>query len=435
MSLYGALFSGVSGLNAFSSAIGVISDNITNVNTVGYKQSDTQFSTLVTETRSTTRYSPGGVTAKIRTLVGGQGLLQASTSNTDLSVDGNGMFVVRSKSDAGQGDVHFTRAGSFRPDAAGFLRNASGLYLQGYALDSNGSYVNDGNVSSLKSINVSSLTGTAEPTTSVKLRANLKSSEPAYAGSPAYATGAMATGAVQPAFTRPLTLYDAQGGAHGANASFLKSATPNQWNVEVYVPSTEVTQTNGLLVSGTLAFNADGTLDQTNSSPALFQAFTPNYTNGAAGAPITLSLGSNAGIDGLTQFDGQFALISSTVDGAVFGNVAGISIGQDGVVKALFDNGLSRDVYKVPLAIFQNADGLTRRQGNAYDVSSDSGNYALVDSLTGGAGSLAPSTLEASTVDLAAEFSKLITTQRAYSAATKIITTADEMLTELTQAI
>jgi flagellar hook protein FlgE len=435
MSLYGALFSGVSGLTAFSSAIGTISDNITNVNTVGYKQSDTQFSTLVTETRSTTNYSPGGVTAKVRTLVGGQGLLQASTSNTDLSVDGNGLFVVRSKAEAGQGDVHFTRAGSFRPDAKGNLRNAAGLYLQGYPVDSAGKYVNDGNVNSLKSINISTLTGTAEPTTSVKLRANLKSSEPAYASVPAYTTGALANGTITPAFSRPLTFFDAQGGSHSANIAFLKSATPNQWNVEVSVPSTEVTQANGLLVSGTLAFNPDGSLNKAGSTAALFTAFTPNYTNGAGSSPVTLSLGSDGGIDGVTQFDGQSALISSTVDGAVFGNVAGISIGQDGVVKALFDNGLSRDVYKVPLAVFQNADGLTRRQGNAYDVSSESGNYALVDSLTGGAGSVAPSTLEASTVDIAAEFSKLITTQRAYSAATKIITTANQMLTELTQSI
>jgi flagellar hook protein FlgE len=435
MSLYGALFSGVSGLGAFSSAIGVISDNITNVNTVGYKQSDTQFSTLVTESRSTSYYSPGGVAAKVRTLVAGQGLLQASTSNTDLSVDGAGMFVVRSKPTAQNGEVHFTRAGSFRPDAEGYLRNASGLYLQGYQLDSTGNYVNDGNIDSLKPINIASLTGTAEATTSVKLRANLKSSEPPYAGVPAYSVGAMANGSVQPSFTRPVTFYDAQGGAHTANLSFSRSATPNQWNVEVYVSPSEVTQPNGLLVSGVIAFNADGSLDQVNSSPALFAPFTPSYTNGAGAEPITLSLGSNGDVNGLTQFDSQHALLSSTVDGAVYGNVAGVNIGQDGVVTALFDNGLSRKVYKLPLAVFQNPDGLTRRQGNAYDVSDQSGTYSLVDPLTGGAGQIAPSTLEASTVDLAAEFSKLITTQRAYSASTKIITTADEMLQELTQAI
>ncbi len=435
MSLYGALFSGVSGLNAFSSAIGSISDNISNVNTVGYKATDAQFATLVTETKSTTAYSPGGVGAKIRTLISGQGLLQASTSNTDLAVDGAGFFVTRTKSGAKAGEVQFTRAGSFRPDAAGFLRNAAGLYVQGYALNSNGGYVNDGNVNSLVPINTAALTGTAEATTSVKLRANLKSSQAAYAGVPAYSVGALAAGTIEPQFTRPLTIYDAQGGSHTVNAAFLKSATPNQWNVEVSAKAGETTASNGLLFSGTLTFNPDGSLNRTASSPALFQPVTPTWTNGAGAKPISLALGTDGQVDGVTQFDSQSTLISSTVDGAVFGNVTGVNIGQDGIVTALFDNGLTRQVYKVPLAVFQNPDGLTRRQANAYTASDNSGTYSLVDALSGGGGQIASSTLEASTVDLAGEFSRLIVTQRAYSASTKIITTANEMLQELTQTI
>jgi flagellar hook protein FlgE len=435
MSLYGALFSGVSGLNAFSSAIGSISDNISNVNTVGYKASDAQFATLVTETRSTTSYAPGGVGAKIRTLISGQGLLQASTSNTDLAVDGAGFFVTRTKAENGAGEVQFTRAGSFRPDAAGFLRNAGGLYVQGYALASDGTYVNDGNVNSLSPINIASLTGTAEATTSIKLRANLKSSQPAYAGTPAYSVGSLASGAVEPQFTRPQTIYDAQGGSHTLTFSFVKSATPNQWNVEAYAAPGETAAPNGLLFSGTIAFNADGSLNRTASSPALFQPATPVWTNGAGAKPIELALGTDGDVDGITQFDSQSALISSTIDGAVFGNVTGVNIGQDGVVTALFDNGLTRQVYKLPLAVFQNADGLTRRQSNAYSASDNSGTYSLVDPLSGGGGQIASSTLEASTVDLAAEFSRLIITQRAYSASTKIITTANELLQELTQVI
>jgi flagellar hook protein FlgE len=133
----------------------------------------------------------------------------------------------------------------------------------------------------------------------------------------------------------------------------------------------------------------------------------------------------------MTQYDSTSTLISSSVNGAVFGNVEGVDIGEDGVVTAQFDNGLIKDVFKLPLATFQNPNGLERRNGNAFIESDQSGTFSLQQAGTGGAGKFSPSTLEASTVDLANEFTDMITTQRAYSASTKIITTADEMLTEL----
>lgn len=119
------------------------------------------------------------------------------------------------------------------------------------------------------------------------------------------------------------------------------------------------------------------------------------------------------------------------MNGAVFGNVIGTNISEDGVVTALFDNGLSRDVFQLPVATFPNPDGLTRLQGNAFGVSDNSGNFSVVLPGTGGAGTIAPSTLEASTVDLAEEFADLIVTQRSFSASTRIISAADEVLEEL----
>src|SRR5690606_21109139 len=167
MSLYSALFSGVSGLGAYSSALGMISDNITNVNTVGYKETRARFSTLVTETRSTTRYSPGGVQALPQNLISKQGLLQSSSSPTDLSIDGAGFFVVRPTVDAASSAVSFTRAGSFTPDEAGFLRNTAGQYLLGFPLDSNGNTPSNRSVEQLVPITISGLTGTAEATTRI----------------------------------------------------------------------------------------------------------------------------------------------------------------------------------------------------------------------------------------------------------------------------
>jgi flagellar hook protein FlgE len=428
MSLYAALFSGVSGLNAYSSAMGVISDNITNVNTVGYKAAEAQFSTLVTDSRSLGTYTPGGVRQVTRTLISQQGLLQASNSGTDLSVDGAGFFVVRTRPETGGGEVQFTRAGSFRPDADGYLQNSAGLYLQGWQLDSTGGFTNNGDVSDLVAINIGELSGTAEATTSIRLRANLQSTQAVHTG--AYAAGDLAAGTVTPHFQRSVEVFDAQGGQHTVTLSFLKTAA-NQWAVEVHADPADVTAPGGILASGTLQFNPDGSLNVAGSTPALFSPVAVTYTNGAGSSPLNFALGSDGNVDGLTQFDSASALISRAVDGAVFGNVTGVEISPDGLVTALFDNGLTRAVYQLPLATFQNPDGLLRLQGNAYGVSDFSGTYALVTPETGGGGRIAPETLEASTVDLAREFTNMITVQRAYSASTRVITTADEMLAEL----
>ena len=442
MSVYAALFSGVSGLQAYSSALGIISDNITNVNTVGYKEAVSRFSTLVTETSSTDTYSPGGVKAAPETLISRQGLLQASNSQTDLGIDGAGFFVVRNAPTAQStdGEILFTRAGNFAPDELGFLKNTAGHFLMGWPVNASGDIpTNLGDVGALQPIATSNLTGTAEATTDVRIRANLQSSQtinPAIGTYTGTAAGvSMANGSIAPDFERTVQVFDAQGGAHTLKLGALKVAA-NEWAMEIYAdPPGDVTAASGLLAQGTLAFNTDGSLKTTGGAPVTSTVLTSpiniTWTNGATASDISFNLGSDGDVDGLTQFDSVSALISSNVNGAVFGNVTGVNIGKDGGVTALFDNGLTRTVFKLPVATFLNPDGLNRRQGNAYGISDQSGNFSLVEAGTGGGGTIAPSTLEASTVDLANEFTNLITVQRAFSASTRIITTADEMLDEL----
>ena len=447
MSLYASLFSGVSGLSAYSSALGMISDNIVNVNTIGYKETRASFTTLVTESRSTTSYSPGGVQSLPQNLISRQGLLQSSASATDLSIDGAGFFVVSSTPTVGQNNdsISFTRAGSFTPDDEGFLKNTAGLYLLGFPIDSTGSLNPDRPVSSLEPINVSGLTGTAEATTNVTLRANLQNTQPVnpaeatYTGGPGFS---MADGSITPDFKRQIQVFDSQGTSHTVTIAALKSSTPNEWHVELFIdPASDITPIaplhGGQIAVGTLAFDQDSRLDLANTSPSLTGPVPINWAPGgssasqAAPSTITFDFGDDGEGNGFTQYDSISTLISSSVDGAVFGNVTGVSIDEEGIVTALFDNGLTRKVYQLPVAVFQNPDGLTRRQGNSYTVSDQSGTFALQVGGTGGAGFVAPSTLEASTVDLSNEFTQLITTQRAFSASTKIITTADEMLSEL----
>lgn len=429
MSLYSALYAGVSGLSAQSSAMAGVADNITNINTVGYKGVQTEFRTLVTDGRSTTSYSAGGVTAAPQQLISKQGMLQASASQTDIAIDGAGFFVTRTGSGA-DSEVAFTRAGSFKPDAEGFLRNTSGLYLQGWRLDAQGNFLDTGNLDVLEPVRLSELTGTAQPTTKIEIRANLQSTAAAYAGAPAYTVGSMANGTVTPSFERTLDIYDAQGGAHRVTMGYLKTG-PNTWETEVYaVPASDVTGSN-LFVSGTVKFNGDGSLDRANSTPALFGTITPSWANQAGSQPIQLRLGDDGGLNGLTQSNDASALITSNVDGGMLGNLASVEISKAGVVSAVFDDGTSKKVFQLPIATFANPDGLARLSGNSYQMSAASGNVAINKPGALGAGAIAGSSLEASNVDLAQEFTNMIRFQRAYSASSKIITTVDDMLQEV----
>ena len=195
MSLYGALFGGVSGLSAQSSKIGIISDNIANVNTVGYKQGVANFQSMVVNSDSTVSYQTGGVRGGTHLDIGKQGLLASSESPTDLAISGNGFFVVRGVVDASVGGTaatpYYTRAGSFTQDSLGNFVNAQGFYLQGWPLDRDGrlpgapgnlNTIAFTNFDSLKPVNVESASGIAQSTTTVSVGANLKSSEVIYPG-------------------------------------------------------------------------------------------------------------------------------------------------------------------------------------------------------------------------------------------------------------
>lgn len=196
MSLYGALFGGVSGLRAQSSKIGAISDNIANVNTVGYKQANAVFETLVVNSSSTGTYQTGGVRAGTRLAVSKQGLLSSTDTPTDIAISGQGFFVVRRTPNAGNSsDANalplFTRAGSFRQDALGNFVNSQGFYLQGWPLDREGQLPGEGtninttssaNFDSLETVNVESASGVAQATTILELGANLDAGERVFPG-------------------------------------------------------------------------------------------------------------------------------------------------------------------------------------------------------------------------------------------------------------
>ncbi len=450
MSISSAMLAGASGMRANSSAIAAISDNISNVNTVGYKRIRSDFTSQLSSQNKTTTHNAGGVLANHTTLTTEQGSPTASTVPTHLALDGNGFFVVRPRSDdATNADPFlFTRAGQFSPDADGYLRNVSGQFLQGWPVGEDGSIsASPTDLNSLEPVQVAGLVGDASATTSAAISANLQSSQAVSAAAATYDATAsatnMASGAVTPDFQVPLQIYDSQGGLHTLTFAFLKTGA-NTWQSEVFLPAGEsvagATLIDGQLAAGTVAFTPFGQIDA--AATTLPTSLTINASGAATGPAWAASAGLGAqtvalnftaggGFSGLTGFAADSLLGTSQVNGTPFGSLSSVDVDDNGFVTALFTNGLTRQLYQIPVATFQNSDALTAEQGGVYRLSSEAGNFAMRAAGTAGAGQLQSRALEASTVDLAEEFSNLIITQRAYSASSKIITTADEMMDEL----
>lgn len=480
MSINSALLAGVSGLTANAAALAAISQNIANVNTVGYKRTAGEFATVVNSQSQGAGYSAGGVQASARHFTSQNGQLQRTSSSTDLGIAGQGFFVVTEKAEnlAPTDSRLFTRAGAFRVDNFGFLKNTAGLYLQGWPIGSDGNVNSDpSDLTRLRTINVGSVGGTAEATTRVELNANLRSSQTISAeaadaatvpaGPNAYSptVNSMAmwdpdTGTgVKPDFELTIPVSDSKGGQRTVSLSFLKSSVPNEWYAEIRaIPASDVVTgaglTNGQLRAGRVAFTQDGRLDVAamQAMPA-GEALFPDPTaaslsfgasDAAAPAAGAFNWAPSLGIDsqsvsfelanaagGLTQYDSASVVQATLTNGTAFGNLSEIKIDEKGFVTAIFDNGVTRQIALVALATFTSPDSLAEASGNAFRVTQGSGTFNLKGAGSGGAGMIGASQLEASTVDLSAEFTGLITTQRAYSASSKIITTADEMLAEL----
>lgn len=419
MSLYGAMFSGVSGLNAQSQALGMISDNISNVNTVGYKTSKASFSTLVTRQALSSYYAPGGVRSSPISMIDRQGLLQASSNATDLAISGAGFFVVTDNNAPATSDTRsYTRAGQFLTDSEGYLVTPSGYYLNGWATDETGTptATNTSVLTSLEPIRVNSVSGSATATTGIEIGANLP-----------------ASAAISDTETTNVQIFDSLGVAHDITFTWTKTAA-NEWTVTAAATGFTTVEENilgGGTFSQVISFNSDGTPASFDTNATPYDLVLSGATSGAADMAITLDFGTANAADGLTQYSSTYSTAFVNQDGVQFGNFYGVNVDDDGIVTALYDNGETLKIYKIPLATFPAPNGLAAGTGTVFTQTQESGDYFLRSAGEANAGVIAPSSLEASTSDLANEFTNMIITQRAYAASTRIITTADEMLDEL----
>ncbi|NVO16632.1 MAG: flagellar hook protein FlgE [Rhodoplanes sp.] len=419
MSLTGALYSAVSAMNSQSQAISVVSDNIANASTTGYKTVTASFESMLTDSGSSSSYSAGGVSVSTRYNISSQGLLAASSSDTAIAVQGNGLFVVTDAS----GATYYTRNGDFATnDDNGYL-TVNGYTLMGWPTDQDGNVIGGETAGTLTKIDTSALQSVAAATTTETIKANL----PADA-----ATG--------DTFSTTLDVYDSLGTASNVDVTWTKTGE-NTWSATFGNPTlaSDSTVTTGTS-SGTISitFNEGGTLASTSPSPATLSI--TGWTTGAADSTITMSLGTAGGADGLTQYSSDsdtpaIDLKSLDQDGLAYGSLTGIAIADGGNVNATYSNGKTYTIYKVALATFANPDGLTTSSGGVYTESTTSGVATLHEAGAGGAGDIYGSELESSTADTTSEFSTMITAQQAYSAAAQVVSTVKDMYDTLLSAV
>ncbi|MDR6774361.1 flagellar hook protein FlgE [Azospirillum sp. BE72] len=426
MSITSAMYSAVSGLTAQSKALASISSNIANSSTTGFKGTVTEFTSYINKT-TTVDEQVGGVIASNSRSISSQGEIETSSVTTNLAVNGEGFFVV--SDDTADGGTYFTRNGSFSTDSDGYLVNSEGYYLSGWKLDDSGN-VSAGNktsVDSLNSINLSNIKGTPKATSTLGIEANLPSDAE---------TG--------DSFTSDVEMFDALGNSHSVTMTWSKTAD-NTWSVSASNPvsSNDGTTTTGT-ISGfpiTISFNDDGSLagatqNGTTVDPSAVSFSVTGWTTGARDGSVTMDLGTANGTDGLTQYasgedDPEIGDWTSTQNGYEPGTLTGTTIDSTGVVRATFDNGETRAIYQIPIATFANADGLDSESGTTFTQTYESGNYQLRTAGDGKAGDIEAGSLESSTVELTDEFSRMIVAQQAYSAASKVMTTAQDMLDTL----
>lgn len=407
----------VSALNAQSANLSIISTNLANSSTVGYKELSTSFKTLITDPYSSSSLNTGGVVVSSLQHVDLQGLIESSGTSTHMAIDGDGFFVVATDPDSN--NFYYTRTGTFEPDDDGYLVNANGYYLQGWATDADGNLV-DGSASSstLDSINLNTVSGAAKATETVSIVANLP-----------------ADAAIGDSFTTSSQIYDSLGTNHTLEYTWTKTGS-NAWTMSVATDDTGATSSVTTASPITITFDSDGNLASTSATALGITG----WSSGASDTAISLDLGTVGRTDGLSQFaseDGDATISWKSVeqDGLEFGELANISIDSSGLVMATFDNGMSRAVYQIPLATFNNPNGLQLVSGNAYLATVDSGDYTLNVPGNGGAGTITGSALETSTVSTSEELTDMIVAQQAYSAASQVISTSQDMFDALIHAV
>ena len=407
-----SMFSAISGLRAHQTKMDVTGNNIANVNTVGYKGSQTVFQDTLSQViraggapaadRGGTNPAQVGLGVKVAATTTNwtQGATQSTGRSTDFMIEGDGFFVTRN----GSGEQLFTRAGSFDFDGAGKLVTPDGSILQGWMADASGTVNPNGPIGDL-SVPYGQLVNPSATKGGV-IDGNLPSDA-----------------AIGDSFQTGITMFDAQGIEQKVFYNLTKTAA-NTWTVKVDHADGSNLQT----VTG-VTFSAAGALTSP-AAPGLLATFNPNAVAPAGRYP---SWNNNVQIDisGLTQFGGANTLGAPEQDGYALGSLQSFQLGADGTIMGVYSNELRQPIGRLAMASFNNPGGLEKAGNSSFRVGVNSGVAQVGTAGVGGRGSLMSGALEMSNVDLAEEFTGLIVAQRGFQANSRVITSSDEILQDL----
>jgi flagellar hook protein FlgE len=444
MSLSGALTTAVTGLDGQSAALGAISNNVANSATSGYKRVETAFSTLISVANAQ-QFQPGGVVSKPIYTNDIGGPIQQTSVQTNLALSGDGFFVVNAANGTQTNGVPifnntqlYTRSGNFSLDSTGFLQNSAGYYLDGWPIDQLTGSVQK---NSLQPIRIATFKDNPQPTANITYAANL----------PTNINTSLDTDTTTPDVDyapTPVQFFDAVGQAHSLNVGWTKiSGTNNTWTLNVTSSEPGVT-----ITSPAGPVNVDFNID--NSMGAAGSILNFNGTTGTIGTDIALPIqvdfaGPAASTQNLNLNLGKFGVAEQTTmftgsdiefrsanqDGLAPGSFKSLSIDEHGVVTLNYDNGARRNFFQIPIATFSDANGLQSESGNAFSTTVNSGTPIYNDAGANGAGTLIPSAIEGSNVDIASEFTKMIQTQSAYGANSRVITATAQLLQQTNDMI
>jgi flagellar hook protein FlgE len=448
MSLVGALYVGASGLEAASTELSVVGDNIANSGTVGFKSARTVFADAMAQQLigATGQMGLGVTTMTVQKLFS-QGGFTSTGLSTDVAVQGNGLFVLKGNH-GGEDGTFYTRNGQFTIDKDGYLTNLEGLRVQGLQADATGT-VTSGLLGDLQ---VGNASAPAKSTDSVTIRGNLDQTAQALTWDPANPK-------TSSNFTTSMTVYDSLGKAIQLDIYFSKNdATGTQagdsgdWTYHVMTDGANLAfnsdgataatpGTATQVAGGTLRFDTAGRLVTNDPDPAT-TGFYPkdsvgpqkiDFNFGTGTSPTDPTVTAGSGLDGLTQYAATSAVSFVTQAGSSSGSLSSISIGQDGTITGGFTNGQTRTLGQLIIANFKAPDQLGRVGSTLYSEKPASGPPTLGTPATADRGSVTAGTLEQSNVDISKEFIRMIAAQRSFEANSKTLTTADQLLSELMQ--
>jgi len=408
-----SFYTSLTGLNSAQADLGVTSNNIANVGTVGFKKSRADFGDLFS---STSGAIGQGAHLKNVNQQFSQGSIEMSGNALDLAISGEGFFAVRP--DLSATETVYTRAGAFSINNDNYVVDSSGQYLQAFPVSEDGSVIATG-LTSAKSLQLTSAGGLPKVTSKIELGLNLPSDaaiKPTASFSPSDSNTFNSS--------TQMTAYDSLGNPHVATVYFLKTSNPtpavptNTWDTKLYIDGTVIAPTNA--ADSVLTFDQDGKL----TAPIAAITYDPaTLITGAKPISVSIDYGTLS-----SQYSAPFSVMSLSQDGHPRGELSGMDIDSGGVVRANYTNGTQMALGKLMLANFDNPNGLKQIGNASFEATNASGLVDLGEAGSGGFGDIQGGALEGSNVDLTEQLVKLISAQRNFQANAKALDTSGTLM-------